>query len=236
MPISEKQLAANRANAARSTGPRTSEGKARSAQNARTHGFAATAYTIVRAEGLEDLADIRADLIAAYRPVNSEEVFALERLAIARHTLLRVARLEAGLFSCGVNQAVDFEGAFRTQPNLDVTSAQGFNHALADGFLRMVRDDRETWKLFLRYQAQTERHYRRAIEEFERLKSLRAELPNEPILESEPQPDQPVAAPPLEPDPAPDPPAPPPAIDPPPAPSRPTLIRRPRSPWSEPQK
>jgi hypothetical protein len=34
-PVSDKQLAANRANAAQSTGPRSHEGKARSAQNAR---------------------------------------------------------------------------------------------------------------------------------------------------------------------------------------------------------
>jgi hypothetical protein len=31
----------------------------------------------------------------------------------------------------------------------------------------------------LRYQAHAERHYRRALEEFERLKKLRPEMPNE---------------------------------------------------------
>jgi hypothetical protein len=36
----------------------------------------------------------------------------------------------------------------------------------------------------LRYQAQAERHYRRAMEEFDRLKALRRELSNEPITES----------------------------------------------------
>src|SRR5579864_814594 len=50
VPISEEQLAANRANAAKSTGPRTPEGKARSARNSRAHGF--TASTFARESGL----------------------------------------------------------------------------------------------------------------------------------------------------------------------------------------
>ena len=44
-----------------------------------------------------------------------------------------------------------------------------------------------SWSLCLRYQAQAERHYRRAVEEFERLKALRGELPNEPIFEPQPE-------------------------------------------------
>ena len=76
-PVSEKRLAANRANAARSSGPRTPEGKARSAQNARKHGFAATVYTVICAEDPQDVVQLRADLIAVYRPVNSQELFAL---------------------------------------------------------------------------------------------------------------------------------------------------------------
>ena len=44
-----------------------------------------------------------------------------------------------------------------------------------------------TWALFLRYKVQTEREYRRAIEDFERLKALPHELPNEPILEAQPE-------------------------------------------------
>ena len=45
-----------------------------------------------------------------------------------------------------------------------------------------------TWSLFLRYKVQTEREYRRAIEDFERLKALRHELPNEPISDAQPEP------------------------------------------------
>ena len=48
MQLSEKQLAANIANAKHSTGPNTADGKARSSQNARRHGI--TAQTTIMTE------------------------------------------------------------------------------------------------------------------------------------------------------------------------------------------
>src|SRR5216684_6566688 len=109
-PISEKQLAANRANAARSTGPRTPEGKARSAQNSRKHGFTGSTFAVVRLEDLQEVAHLRADLIAVYQPVNSQELFAIERIALAQQAMLRIARLEAGLFTTCLNEALDPSG------------------------------------------------------------------------------------------------------------------------------
>ena len=190
-PMSEKQLAANRANALRSTGPRTAEGKARCAQNGRKHGFTATAFPVIRLEEMYDVARLRADLIEAYKPVNSQELFAVERIAIAQQALLRSARLENGMFTCCLNQTMDSTArpfmtldAAMLGGDLDITRAQNRNFLMAEGFTRISRGA-NSWHLFLRYQSQTERLYRRAIEEFERLKSLRSELPNEPI--SEPQ-------------------------------------------------
>jgi hypothetical protein len=56
---------------------------------------------------------------------------------------------------------------------------------LADGLFRLARQSNGI-QLFLRYQAQVERLYRRTVEEFERLKKLRPELPNEPISAEDP--------------------------------------------------
>ena len=50
-PISEKQLAANRANAAKSTGPTSIAGKANSSRNSYKHGLDSSArFTVVRVE------------------------------------------------------------------------------------------------------------------------------------------------------------------------------------------
>src|SRR6266699_5168186 len=109
-PISDKQRAANRANAAKSTGPRTPEGKARSAQNARSHGFTASTFAVVRLEDLNEVAHLTADLTDLYQPVNSQELFALERIALAQQALLRAARLEAGLFTTCLDMALALAG------------------------------------------------------------------------------------------------------------------------------
>jgi hypothetical protein len=195
-PVSEKQFAANRANASHSTGPRTPEGKARSAQNSRQHGFTASHFAVVRLEDLQEVANLRADLIAAYRPVNSQELFAIERIALAQQAMLRVAHLEGGLLTGCLNEALDTSGRLFIGMSQDlvgdgditITQAQNRAFALADGFQRMTSNRRSnTWPLFLRYKVLTEREYRRALEDFDRLKALRHELPNEPILEAEPE-------------------------------------------------
>jgi len=206
VPISDEQLAANRANAAKSTGPRTPEGKARAARNARSHGFTASTFAVVRLEDINEVAHLKADLTAVYRPVNSQELFALERMALTQQAMLRAARLESGLFTTCLDAALGGEEHPFTpmSPDLvgngdiEITRAQNRNYALADGFHRIVRQA-NSWSLFLRYQAQAERHYRRAVEEFDRLKSLRAELPNEPIWGIQPQENETTCTLPIEP-------------------------------------
>jgi hypothetical protein len=192
VPISRKRLAANRANAAQSTGPNTPDGKTRSAQNAIKHGFTASSFVVVRIEDLQEIAHLKEDLVAFYQPENSQEMVAIERMALAQQSIYRAQRLESGLLTAALNETLDTNGRPFTpmssqlagEGDMDITRAQNRNYCLAEGFLRQIRQS-NGWSLFLRYQAQSERLYRRALEEFERLQSLRPLLPSGTVSVSE---------------------------------------------------
>jgi hypothetical protein len=94
--ISEKQLAANRANAQRSTGPRTPEGRLRASLNSRKQGLAASTFTAEGVEESGELQNLIDDAVAFYQPQNSQEQFAVERIALCQLAILRAYRLEAG--------------------------------------------------------------------------------------------------------------------------------------------
>ena len=78
--LSEKQLAANRANAKKSTGPRTTEGKNRSAQNARRHQV--TAQTLIMTEEDRKAHDaFVARMTGELAPVGEMETFLASNIA-----------------------------------------------------------------------------------------------------------------------------------------------------------
>jgi hypothetical protein len=155
-PVSERRLAANRANAAHSTGPRTPEGKTRSSRNSRKHGFAAAKFAVVRLEELDSLENLRADAIATYRPVNSQELFAVERISLAQLSLLRCAELEAGLHTAAMNETVAPDGLPANLLSDDLTRdirvsrSQNRSLCLAVGFERLVGKS-EAWNRDGRY-------------------------------------------------------------------------------------
>jgi hypothetical protein len=202
----DKQIATNRINARKSTGPRSAAGKMKSALNARKHGFAGSVCTVVRLEDLNEINELRQDLLELYRPVNSQELFAVERIAVRQLSLIRAGRLEAGLFTTCLDKALDPEGEpmhlmspeLAGDGDIEITRAQNRNFVLGEGFHRATQKP-HTWALFLRYQAQAERLHRRAIQEFDRLRALRPEfekeeteeIPNEPISPTQPESIQP---------------------------------------------
>ena len=93
----EKQIAANRKNAAKSTGPTSEQGKSRSRQNAIRHGL--TAETVVTA--LEDPAEyeIFAEAVRLeFRPQSPVEHYLVARLASLLWRLRRATAIETKLF------------------------------------------------------------------------------------------------------------------------------------------
>jgi hypothetical protein len=186
------QLIANRANAQKSTGPRTPEGKAVAAQNARRLGLYVADTTLIQ-ENPEEFAEIIAGYYADYAPNGGVEVELVKQLALATLKQHRYARIEGGLLS-------------RELP-------QGVRHDIAKNIADAYLQNEPNWTGLLRAQAQAERSFYRAYNALEERKNRRimyreppeeiqieANLGQEPIKPMRPlavltQPPLPVSAP-----------------------------------------
>jgi hypothetical protein len=94
---SEKQVSANRRNAAKSTGPITQNGKLRSRRNAMCHGL--TAATVVTAiEDSQEFERFAAAVRADYQPVSTIEHELVARLTSLLWRLRRSTLIETNLF------------------------------------------------------------------------------------------------------------------------------------------
>lgn len=97
---SEKQLTANRLNAKRSTGPQSLDGKARSSQNAITHGLSASKIVIL-GEDEEMFRELLVGLLEEFeasRPRGALELQLIEQLAATLWRIRRIPHIEAALF------------------------------------------------------------------------------------------------------------------------------------------
>jgi hypothetical protein len=95
-PVSERQRQANIANAAKSTGPRTDDGKARSLLNAFQHGIYAEA-AVLPGEDECELELLKGELADDYQPRGAIEKMLVGRLASISWKLRRLARAEEDL-------------------------------------------------------------------------------------------------------------------------------------------
>jgi hypothetical protein len=93
---SEKQIAANRANAAKSTGPRTPEGKAVSSLNATRHHLLARSF-VLQSECPERFEEFVESFYAEYNPSTPTETALVDTMATARWRLIRMSNLEAAI-------------------------------------------------------------------------------------------------------------------------------------------
>ena len=95
---SAKQIAANQRNAKKSTGPRTSAGKARASQNALKHGLLAQ-QVVLSNEDESEFARFNLGLEEQLQPVGELEEFFASLIVASAWRLRRLMRVEKGLFT-----------------------------------------------------------------------------------------------------------------------------------------
>ena len=95
---SRAQRAANRANARLSTGPKTEEGKSRSAENALRHGLAA-GRLIIPGECKAEYEALEADLLKTHQPANITETLLVQEMAQSHWLKERAIRLQGKAFT-----------------------------------------------------------------------------------------------------------------------------------------
>jgi hypothetical protein len=101
-----KQKAASRANAQKSTGPRTAEGNAVSSLNALKFGVYAKT-PIIFDESPQDLADLTAEFQEQYHPANPTERSLVDTLSNSEWRQRRLLNSEAALWEHNANRILD---------------------------------------------------------------------------------------------------------------------------------
>jgi hypothetical protein len=104
--LSEKQLAANRANAQHSTGPRTEEGRQRSSLNARRHNLTGQVTSMTDEDRIAHDTFSKA-LISAMAPEGALELQLAQRVATDSWRLNRASAIEDNIFALGLSRHAD---------------------------------------------------------------------------------------------------------------------------------
>jgi hypothetical protein len=154
-----KQQAASRANSQKSTGPRTTAGKAVSRFNALKHGIYAV-HQIMFDEKAEDLAELAAEYHEHHSPANPNERLLVDTLVHNEWRLRRMRRVEADLWYRAYNTFV--------VKNIEVTLKCTSGDAFAT--------DSSIFERLQRVANSCERIYHRALKELQRLQAQAAEV------------------------------------------------------------
>ncbi|MGH6898730.1 MAG: hypothetical protein ACREJ5_19615, partial [Geminicoccaceae bacterium] len=99
IPTSSARAEASRKNGARSRGPKTPEGKARSSRNALKHGLRAEKHVLLPDEDVVEFKSLEAALTDELAPEGALQSLLVGRIARAAWRLERAERLEVELFA-----------------------------------------------------------------------------------------------------------------------------------------
>jgi hypothetical protein len=167
-----KQSAASRANSLKSTGPRTTAGKANSRFNALKHGIDAKQQTTLT-ESEEDLALLAAEYHELHSPADANERFLVDTMINTEWRLRRLRRVEADLWRSAHNLFME--------QNPEIRSADCGDAFIGSG---------PAFERLQRIVNSCERHFRNARKELQESQAARADAlpasqPEETITTSE---------------------------------------------------
>jgi hypothetical protein len=124
----KRQIDANRRNAAKSTGPRTSQGKASMRMNALQHGLRA-GTVVLPCESQDDFDRLLAGLNEVYELQTLPEQLLVEQMAVSNWKLVRTQCIETSLFLKGplsVAQIAFFDRLIQIQARLERASFKAY--------------------------------------------------------------------------------------------------------------
>jgi hypothetical protein len=169
----KKQIEANRRNAKKSTGPKTPEGKAKSAQNALKHGLLASCPVLPEEDSMAyEL--LRANLHKELCPEGQLETLLVNRIAAAQWRLARVPGLEAALF----------ERLRVPVPGVDGREANPADVSLGAAWERDAGAYGGALGRLARYETMLERSTTRLLAELRKLQAFRLRLERNELFEA----------------------------------------------------
>lgn len=171
-PVSEAKIEANRANAQKSTGPKTPEGKAASSQNATKHGLTA-GHMVLPNESVAEFERFRAELLDALQPSGPLEEHFAERVVVSKWRLDRATKAETEALRQGLNSQWRSTHMFALSLGKPVESKPGVKESTATALLDLITK-RDTLSKLSRYEAAIDRSLQRAYHELQRLQAARA--------------------------------------------------------------
>ncbi len=178
----KKQIAANRRNAAKSTGPRSAAGKARSSKNALRHGLTAQAL-VVPGENAADFESLLEAFRTSLQPADAVEEALVFQIAAGQWRLQRYLRTETGLLTDCMGQSAEYYQKWGYGP-FPPASAEEVTTLQLGSALKRLTGETDRLTSIARYEAAIRRQFFQALQMFEARRQLRlsqAEFEPEPV-------------------------------------------------------
>jgi hypothetical protein len=175
----EQKADISRTNGAKSRGPVTAAGRARSSRNATRHGFTSNNMVLLNCESPTEFQRVLDEYLLMYRPSSAIERSLVNEMVAAHWRIRRLWTIETALFNLEL---------FRRASDGDRTPTDRAESMLATAFLRLA-DNSRALALCQRYEGRLHRMHGRARQVLRELRKSAVEKIDEtnPILTPEKQ-------------------------------------------------